>query len=551
VAVPVTQRDRAEDNAARRLSLRSRDQRGERRPAVVWGLPFALVLGILLVRNAFLFTTPEYENADMAANSILIEQARRWSLLVGNYSREKFNHPGPAFLYVQSWGESVFYDALHLVPTAWNGQLIAVYLLNAFFASCVVVVGYGWGRLAGGTRGGVRVALLAGAGVALLGALHPSMFSSDWMPYVYIPAYLAFIVSVASVAAGARRDAWIAALSGWFLIHGHACFLLFVPLLWGAAILAVGWRWRRAGWAAGWAGARSERRTWLAIALISALFALPILVELALHWPGNFGKYFSYSGSGQSGGHTVAQVTDYAAWFWWPHAGAAVAGVLAVVALIGVWRMPAGPVRTLSRALLVFDALSTAGFILYAAVGIDALNEYYIGYFYWSAPVIALMVIALAVTAGGYPPAVTVAVAAVAAVAACAAFAVAGQTRLDLAHTDPANPTNSPMVDPAIPAGVAAVGRAAAGRPVVFRFDHDAWPAITGLLVQAERTGVTACVADPSWEFIVSSQFICTPAQLRFGARFYVYAPGPVPTNAHVLARLVHGTVTTGNDLRG
>jgi hypothetical protein len=517
---------------------------------VAWGLPFALVLGILLVRNAFLFTTAEYENADMAANSILIEQARRWSLLVGNYSREKFNHPGPAFLYVQSWGESVCYDAAHLVPTPWNGQVITVYLLNAFFASCVVVVGYGWGRLAGGTRAGARVALLAGAGVALLGALHPSMFSSDWMPYVYMPAYLAFLVSVASVAAGARRDAWIAVLSGWFLIHGHVCFLLFVPLLWGAAIIAVAWRRRRAGWAAGWAGLRSQRRSWLAIAIISALFALPILLELALHWPGNVGQYLSYSSSGKAGGHALAQVTAYAAWFWWPHAGAVVAAVLAVVALTGVWRMPAGPVRTLCRALLVFDALSTAGFTLYAAVGIDALNEYYIGYFYWSAPVIALMVIALAVTGGDYPPAVTVALAAVAAVAACAAFAVAAQTRFDLAHVDPASPASGPVVDPAIPSSVAAVERAAAGRPAVFAFAGNAWPAITGMLAQAERTGVTACVADPGWEFMMTSQFICTPAQLRAGAHFHVYAPGLVPKNSHVLARLIHGTVTTGNDLR-
>ena len=302
------QRDRTQLNAPQSLSLRPQGAPGERRPAVVWVLPFALVLGTLLVRNAFLFSTAEYENADMAANSILIEQARRWSLLVGNYSREHFNHPGPAFLYVQSWGESVCYDVLHLVPAAWNGQLIAVYLLNSFFASCVVVVGYGWGRLAGGTLAGVRVALLAGAGVALLGALHPSMFSSDWMPYVYMPAYLAFLVSVASVAAGGRRDAWIAVLSGWFLIHGHACFLLFVPLLWGAAVLAAAWRWRRAGWAAGWAGLRSQWRSWLVITTISGLFALPILLELALHWPGNFGKYLSYSSSGKPGGHALAQV---------------------------------------------------------------------------------------------------------------------------------------------------------------------------------------------------------------------------------------------------
>src|SRR5580700_5050125 len=70
-----------------------------RRPWWVWTVPFAAVMGVLLVRNAFLFSTPLPEDADMGANSILIEQARRFTLLVGHYSREKFNHPGPAFLY--------------------------------------------------------------------------------------------------------------------------------------------------------------------------------------------------------------------------------------------------------------------------------------------------------------------------------------------------------------------------------------------------------------------------------------------------------------------
>jgi len=86
------------------------------------GVAFAIVAGVLLIRNAFLFTTPLYEDEDMAANSILIEQARRFTLLVGNYSRERFNHPGPAFLYVESWGESLFWAALRVVPTAWNGS---------------------------------------------------------------------------------------------------------------------------------------------------------------------------------------------------------------------------------------------------------------------------------------------------------------------------------------------------------------------------------------------------------------------------------------------
>jgi hypothetical protein len=195
------------------------------------GVAFAIVAGVLLIRNAFLFTTPLYEDEDMAANSILIEQARRFTLLVGNYSRERFNHPGPAFLYVESWGESLFWAALRVVPTAWNGQLIAVYALNALFAGFVVAIGYGWTRSVRGAAGVLAVTVG-------YGALHPAMFSMDWMPYMYVPAYLAFLVAIASVAAGRTSDSWIAALTGWFLIHGHACFLLFVPALTIAAVLA-------------------------------------------------------------------------------------------------------------------------------------------------------------------------------------------------------------------------------------------------------------------------------------------------------------------------
>jgi hypothetical protein len=385
--------------------------------------------------------------------------------------------------------------------------------------------------------------------------LHPAMFSSDWPPYAYIPAYFAFIVAIASVAAGRTQDAWIAALSGWFLIHGHACFLLFVPVLSAASLAVAGWsRWKER--------ARDKERAvfsppgprvWIPVAVISAVFALPIVAEFVLHWPGNFGKYFSYSSSTRSGGHGAAQVASYVLWFWWPHTGAwAVAAVLAAAAVLLVWRLPAGPLRGFCRALLAADALSTALFIVYAAVGIDALNQYYIGYFYWSAPVIALLVIALSGTgllASATPRFLAkagTAVAAVAAVAACAAFAVAPQTRLNVNHIDPQIPASGPMTDPSLSADVAAIARAAAGRPAVLSFTHDAWWAITGVLVQAERTGVTACVAQKSWAFMMTSQFICTPAQLADGHRFDVYVPGQVPPGAAVVYRLRRGIVTAG-----
>ena len=68
---------------------------GRRRPWWVWAVPFAVLFALLCVRNRFLFTTRLYEQGDAGANSILIEQAKHFTLLVGNYSRERFNHPGP------------------------------------------------------------------------------------------------------------------------------------------------------------------------------------------------------------------------------------------------------------------------------------------------------------------------------------------------------------------------------------------------------------------------------------------------------------------------
>lgn len=536
------------------MAGRSRRGRDARRPALAWGVPFTLVIGILLVRNAFLITTPEYEEADMGANSILIEQARRFTLLVGNYSRERFHHPGPAFLYVQAWGESVFYDALHLVPTPWNGQVIALYALNALFAACAVAVGYGWTR-------SVRGAAIVIAVTLGYGAAHPAMFSWDWMPYEYVPAYFAFLLSVASVAAGGTRDAWIAALSGWFLIHGHACFLFFVPLLTLGALAAVAWRHRGPGWPRTWGAVRAAawrtRRAWLPVAVISAIFALPIVADLVLHWPGNFGKYLAYSSSARAGGHAAAHVAAYVLWFWWPGEGAwAVAAVLVLAAAVITWRLPAGPVRRLCVALLAFDALSTAAFIVYTVAGIDMLRQHYIGYFYWSAPVVVALVITLGGTellaaarlpgSGQRASLATMAAAALAtalAVVAVVAFAVAPQTTINVAHVDPLVASDA-ITDPALPAGMAKLAADSGGRPVVLTFAHDAWPIVTGLLVQAERTGVTACVARHWWLFMMTSQFICTPAQRAAGRGYHIYLPGTVPHGARVVFRFSRGVVT-------
>jgi hypothetical protein len=330
-----------------------------------------------------------------------------------------------------------------------------------------------------------------------------------------------------------------------------------VPLLWFGAVAArLVPHLRRRAWP------RPGRLVWLPVAVIGAVFALPIGGELVLHWPGNFGKYFAYSNSARSGGHSIIQVADYALWFWWPHAGAwAVAAALALAAAGAAWRMPASRVRRFCLALLAVNAASTVAFLGYTATGVDELNQYYIGYFYWSAPVITLMVLLVACTellavrrpgsgpaparaAGGMAAA---GMAAAVALAGCTAFAVAPQTRLSTDHADPGDPAaTGPVADQSLPAGVARIAALAAGRYAVLSFPHAAWPAITGILVQAGRTGVPACVADPAWEFMLTSQYICTRKEILDGERFTVWAPGGVPRGMPVVFRLRRGIVTDG-----
>ena len=538
------------------------DARADRRRATrawraswVWAGPAAALLAAVVVRNRFLFTTRLYEASDMAANSIMVEQARRFTLLTGNYSRERFDHPGPAYLYVKAVGESLFWAATRLVPTAWNGQLLAIYALNAVFVALVTYIAYQWTRSA-------RGALACFAVLAAFAALHPAVVTSDWMPYVYVLTYLTFVIASASVAAGHGRDAWIMALTGWFAIHGHVCFLFFVPVITCAVLAAVLWRYRRAPLAALRLFFTRHWRVWLPVAVISAVFALPIVVNLALHWPGQFGAYVDYARSGKASGHSLTTVVKYALWYWWPHSYQAVAPlyfavvpIVAYLAAIAVirWLAPAS-LRRFLVALLVVNVVSTLAFGVYAVTGVDNITSYYIGYFYWSAPVVTLLVIVIglveAVRTGRVPARpvltrLTAAVAAAAAVGALTAFALAPQTQTSITLSDPSVANSGADTDQALPSVVATLAADSGGKMIIVRFGTNSWRQVTGFLVQAERTGVRACVPYPSSEFMMTSQFICTPAQIATGAPFHFYL-GAAPRGSRVVDQFGGTVVTSG-----
>jgi hypothetical protein len=499
---------------------------GGRRPWWVWAVPFVLVLTVLVVRSRFLFTVRFYEQGDAAANSILIEQAKHFTLLDGNYSRERFNHPGPAYMYVQAVGEWLFLDLLHLVPTAWNAHVLAVFALNSAFVAMMVGMVYGWTR----SLRGAAVCLAVVLGCV---ATEPWILSYDWMPWMYVPAYIAFVIAAASVAAGGARDIWIATLTGWFLIHGHVCFLFFVPVILAAVLAAVMWRY-----GSGAALRRFARpRNWVPAAAISAAFALPIVVNLALHWPGDFGKYLSYGSSTLAGRHSLSQVLHYALWYWWRGGGGWAAWLVPalsyLVAVAAAARLPRCPLCRFLIALLAVNLVSTLAFVFYTAVGIDVLSDTYIGYFYFSSPIIMLLVIAVALVHAPPVPLGTL-LASSLAVLAVAAFAAA-----------PATAVNTGDTDAALPTAVSAVAAGAHGKMIVIYLDHGAWPDVTGFLVRAERTGVRACVQSPWWTFMMTSQFICTHAQVAGGEPFWFRWPA-APHGATVIARGKNSEVTVG-----
>ena len=188
-----------------------------------WLACFGAIGTALVVRNAYLFTTRIYEDSDFAANTIAVLQAKHFDLLTGNYSRLGFYHPGPAFLYVMAWGEWLFHDVTHILPTPWNGQLLAILLLNAALLSTAICV---FAR-----DGGTYVAMACVGTVLAFTVLHPLTVNSNWMPYVYFAPTVLLLVSAAAVAAGRIASLPLLCFAAGLCINGHAEFLFFAPIL--------------------------------------------------------------------------------------------------------------------------------------------------------------------------------------------------------------------------------------------------------------------------------------------------------------------------------
>jgi hypothetical protein len=254
---------------------------------------FLLVVAVLASAHGPAIQGANLEQGDAAANSLLIQDAKSFHLLVGNYSRMGFNHPGPAILYVLAAGESVFHDWLHLVRTPMAGQMLGVIVYAAAWTALIWTI---LRRMAGSNRTSI---LCLAVFLAATSCLLPKAFVSLWPPDLYYFPFAVFVLALGELIGG-RADSLLALAVSWgFLLNGHVSFFAITAIM-VLSGLAANWMLAR--------GAKypsmsvlsrefmlSHRLRLGASLLILVLFLVPLAIETVIHFPGPVSQYLAYS----------------------------------------------------------------------------------------------------------------------------------------------------------------------------------------------------------------------------------------------------------------
>jgi hypothetical protein len=491
------------DDIEPRVDARVGWRRWRRRPSprLVGWFVFAGVLALTLIRNSYVFTAKIYEDGDFALNSFLVNHTHAGLQLVGVDSRIGFSHPGPAYIYVISAGQTVFHDLLHIVPSQYGGQFVGDSILQAAMLAMIV-------KSILRVTGSLVAAVLATSIVFAFAATH-EMIGYVWLPCMYMSAFALLLAAGAAVAAGYTSELALLVVACGLLIHGHVAFIVFVTVT-VVAVLAGWWYRYRGGWRAELAAHRRTVR-W-SVALV-AVFTAPLVLEVVLHYPGPWPAYVRYSLRQGGSPHSLADSVRYLGYFWSyvriPIAVFVIAGVVALAMLVLDRDRRRRTYFAWGYGLL---ALETALFLYYISHGIDVLDasNYYTGYFYETVPLFLVVfasvhagLVAHARLGAAKPswcryavPALTIVVAAGLIVTRATA---PGFTDLYRGKTE------FPQVVSAL-----AHDRDRAGRPVVVDFVHADWGAVAGVMIQADRSGLTACLQDPTWTLPFTPAEICS-----------------------------------------
>lgn len=273
---------------------------------------YLVTVSFLLLANLDTLKGVTYEGSDFAANSVLIQSAKNFSLWTGNYSRVGFYHPGPAILYVLTAGEVIFHDWFHLVEHPFAGQIIAVSFYNALWITLAFI---GFHRLSQSKSialGALSVLLLT------LALMEHSLFNGIWMPYMYVFPFVIAVMAIGRVIDGKTDSLQSLAISSGFLINGHASFIGILGVLLIVSLAGNYLIYRRQP--------QSERillsplfitrhKKSLSLAcLMLSLFFIPLVVKTITAFPGPVKEYASFSGGHET--NSLANSVTFMASYW-------------------------------------------------------------------------------------------------------------------------------------------------------------------------------------------------------------------------------------------
>jgi len=259
-------------------------------------VPYLVALVRVLATAGPRITLPD----DLALIDLHVRRALAFRQQLGVFDHDGWNHPGPAYFYVQS----VAYRLLGDRPASLFAGAVLLSGLSALGVLWVVR------RRASATRTVLVAVVLCWLGI-LLCAHSPSAITysegplgglaSPWNPMVVIVPLLLLLVLSASALAGSGQAVLGAALVGTLVLQANISSGPLALLLVGLAI--VGWvvaRVRRRGEAT--PGSWAARALAIAGGVLLVLLWVPPVVEQLTGHPGNMTlllRYFSHHGGGQ------------------------------------------------------------------------------------------------------------------------------------------------------------------------------------------------------------------------------------------------------------
>ncbi len=352
---------------------------------------FLLIAGIFIIINLPSVNTILYEQADIAANGLLIQDAKSLHLLVGNYSRLGFNHPGPAILYVLAFGELIFYDWLHLVNSPIAGQTIAAAFYNTFWIALI------FKQIRQITGSMISSVLTISVFLLVTTFLDKEILTSLWFPYLYFFPFAAFLVSISRLVYGKTESLFTVFLSAGFLINGHVCFVPLIGIIFFIITIFNYCISRKNSTCIRILSKNFlyiNKKSIIGCFIILILFFMPLLLQTILHFPGPVPDYIAFSRQPKT--NTLWEIFQYVS-FYWKGKVFFLMGISVGLAMYFFSRSLFKKSVTDVRSILITFFAATFSALFYAKYGIDNLNMSYIEVFYGTVPALLVALMCLCI----------------------------------------------------------------------------------------------------------------------------------------------------------